>query len=308
MPPLLNLPARTTDLAVQQRGAELVLRWTAPGRTTEGFPIGDLERVVVLGREVEGDSVDARSFESGAHEILVLEQPAAGERIERRLALPAAPGKRFGLAIKNYNRRRRSEGLSNVVIVEIAAALAAPRSLNLIPLAGAIRLEWPPVPGAQGYRIYRATTEQREFALLAEPEKPPFDDPNFTWNQPYTYFVRSYLKIATGAAESPDSPTAAILPKDTFPPTPPSELRMVVSETAVELSWNLSPEPDTAGYNVYRRDASGQTARINTELQTAPAFSDKQVQRQQHYFYSVSAVDDKGNESAPSAPIEVTIP
>ena len=308
LPPLLNIPARTTDLEATQRAGDLVLRWTVPAQTTESFPVKDLDRVVVLGMELEGEGIDGSAFESGARELLTLEHPQPGERVERRLPLPAAPGKRMAVAIKNYNRRGRAEGLSNIAVVEIAPALAASQKLAAIAQPGSIRLEWSPVPGARGYRIYRSTGEKGEFAFLAAREAAPFDDADFEWGTLYRYFVRAYVQVSTGIAESSDSPTASVVPKDIFPPSPPGGLRAVASETAVELSWNLSPEPDTAGYHVYRRDASGRTVRLNTGLLAAPVFSDKQIQRQQQYSYMVTAVDDKGNESAQTAPLAVTVP
>ncbi|MBI3695523.1 MAG: hypothetical protein HY238_11885 [Acidobacteria bacterium] len=308
LPPLLNIPARTTDLEAAQRAAEIVLRWTLPAQTTEGFPAKDLDRVVVLGLELEGDSIDPNAFEAGARTLSVLEQPKAGERMECRLPLPAAPGKRFAVALKNYSLRGRAEGLSNLVVLQIAAALAAPPSLKATTLPNAIRLEWPRVPGARGYRVYRSTTEQPQFRFLAIIDAPPFDDPNFEWNKPYTYFVRAYAEVSPGLAESADSPAAAVVPTDVFPPSTPQGLQAVVTETAVELSWSLSPELDTAGYHVYRRTASGPPARLNAAPLAVPVFSDKEIRRGQQYFYTVSAVDDKNNESAPSPPFQVNVP
>ena len=308
LPPLLNIPGRTTDLQAMQRAAELILQWTVPSQTTEGFPLKDLERVVVLGREVDRNSIDSSEFDSGAREILVMEDPAAGQRFERRLALPAPAGRRFAVATKNYSFRRRSGGLSNIVVVEIAPVLPPPQTLRVISQVSAIRLEWPRIPGAWGYRIYRSTADQPQFAFVTAIQFPPFDDTNFVWDKSYSYFVRAYAEVSSGIAESADSPVAAVVPRDVFPPSPPAGLQSVVSEMSVELSWNLSPEPDTAGYYVYRRNAAGQTARLNTELLTAPVFSDKTVQRHEQYSYSVSAVDEKGNESAPTAPLTVTIP
>ncbi|HYM13085.1 MAG TPA: fibronectin type III domain-containing protein, partial [Bryobacterales bacterium] len=227
---------------------------------------------------------------------------------DRRLALPLAPGKRFALGIKNYNHRGRDAGLSNLVVVEIAQPVPAPAALTATAQAKAIRLDWPRVPGAWGYLIFKKTAAAPQFESLGRIQFPPFDDPTFTWETPYTYFVRAYAEVSTGIAESADSPQATLVPKDIFPPSPPAGLRAVVSETSVELSWDLSPEPDTAGYRVYRRESSGKNERLNAALLTAPVYSDKQVRRQQQYIYTVTAVDQNGNESAPGTPFTVTIP
>lgn len=308
MPPLLNIPARTTDLEAAQQAGELVVRWTMPSQTTEGFPLKDLDRVILLEKDVDGETPGGPGFESGAREVLALEQPKAGEKTNKRLPLPAAPGRRIALATRNLSHRGRAAGVSNIVVVEIAPVLGAPGNVTATMQPSAIRVDWSPVAGVTGYRVYRSAGEGSEFELLTAVEAPPLSDAGFQWNMPHAYFVRAYSKVSTGIAESADSSIARIIAKDVFPPSVPAGLRAVPSETAVELSWNLSPEPDTAGYNVYRRDPSGKVARLNSDLLTAPAFSDKTVQRQQQYAYSVSAVDDKGNESAPTAPFAVVIP
>ena len=313
LPPLLNIPARTTDLEAGQRGKELILYWTLPGTTTEGFPVKDLERVTLLGLEVEGAAPPGVAFQAGARPLAVMDRPleekyTPGQRIQYRLALPARAGRRIALAVENFNWRGRSDGPSNVVVVEIASAPAGPENLRATPQATAIHLEWARVAGASGYHVYRSTAERPPFTLLESVAEPAFEDRNFRWGAPHAYFVRAYVKTGAGAAESPDSALVAVVPQDVFPPSPPAGFEAVVTESAVELSWVPSPEADTAGYHVYRRGASGPAVRLTTELLAAPAFSDKDVKRGEQYFYTVTAVDDKGNESAPSAPQQVSVP
>ncbi|MBI3665048.1 MAG: hypothetical protein HY236_02295 [Acidobacteria bacterium] len=312
-PPLLNIPARSTDLEAAQRGSQLVLFWSLPALTTEGFPVKDLERVVMLGLETGAGSPPGSAFKAGAHQLAVLDHPLeerfkAGERIQYRLALPAAPGKQMALAVENYNWRGRSDGPSNIVVVEIASAPAAPDRLQATPHPGAIRLEWPQASGASSYHVYRSTAEKPAFTLVGSVAEPAFEDRDFRWGSSCAYFVRSYLKTSTGVVESTDSPLVAVVPQDIFPPSPPAGFEAVVTEAAVELSWAPSPEADTAGYYVYRRDPSGPAARLNADPLAAPTFTDKTAQRGRQYTYSVAAVDNKGNESAPSAPQQVSVP
>jgi fibronectin type 3 domain-containing protein len=120
--------------------------------------------------------------------------------------------------------------------------------------------------------------------------------------------VRAFAATSTGAAEGADSAVVEITPEDAFAPSPPTEMRAVASETAVEISWNPSPEADLAGYVVYRRAGAGEWARLTTELLATPTFSDRSVVRGQQYEYAVSAADTRGNESARSAAIQVSVP
>ena len=73
------------------------------------------------------------------------------------------------------------------------------------------------------------------------------------------------------------------------------------------MTWTRSPESDLASYFVYRAQGTAPYARIG-EPAKLPVFTDTAVQHGQTYHYAVSAVDRKGNESARSAPADVTLP
>jgi len=311
LPPLLNIPARASDLEAVQRAGELIVRWTPPHRTTEGYPVKDLDRAEVVALELEEESVGEAAFDRARVLDTVrwpLEPAAAAPGIERRLPPSAAPGQRIAVAVRHYNRRGRSEGVSNVVVLEIGVTPAAPQRLLAGSLADGIRLEWTPVPGAAGYRIYRGLGEKPDFRLLSETSASPFHDPDFLWDRPQAYFLRAFTRTSTGPVESADTPVVVQVPRDAFPPSPPAGLQFVAGETSVDLSWNLSPEPDAAGYHLYRRGETGESERLTTAPLATPAFTDREVERQRQYFYTVSAVDHKGNESPRSAPAVVRIP
>jgi fibronectin type 3 domain-containing protein len=129
------------------------------------------------------------------------------------------------------------------------------------------------------------------------------------------YTVRSVATFGADLVESADSSPVMVTARDVFPPTAPLALEAAVilatgqAPAYVELSWGISPEPDLAGYRVYRSDletASGD--RLNTELLPSPAFRDISVVSGKRYFYRVSAVDRSGNESAASSAAAADIP
>jgi fibronectin type 3 domain-containing protein len=106
-----------------------------------------------------------------------------------------------------------------------------------------------------------------------------------------------------------------VTPRDTFAPSIPQNLAATVtgangtSVAHVDLSWAISSETDLLRYNVYRSDTANSTgARANSVLLMTPVFRDESVAAGKQYFYRVTAIDRAGNESAPSAPIVVTVP
>ena len=156
-------------------------------------------------------------------------------------------------------------------------------------------------------------------------------DRSFTWEKIYEYRVNVTTRLTTAVphacpgeasplptckdsidVEGEESAPAAIVAHDTFPPAVPSALQAVFSgdgqKPFIDLTWNANTDADLIGYKIYRRDGSGQSARINTELVKAPAFRDAGVSSGQTYFYSVAAVDARGNESARSQESSESVP
>ena len=88
------------------------------------------------------------------------------------------------------------------------------------------------------------------------------------------------------------------------PPAVPAGLQAVFSGAEqgryIDLIWSPDADADLAGYNVYRREENGAPQRINSAIVQTPAFRDTDVSSGKKYFYSVSAVDVRGNESARS--------
>ena len=76
---------------------------------------------------------------------------------------------------------------------------------------------------------------------------------------------------------------------------------------SVTITWNASSSP-VAGYNVYRTSPPGAPVKLTKKIVAATQYIDRTVQAGQTYSYSVTAVDIKGVESAPSGIITVTIP
>jgi hypothetical protein len=78
---------------------------------------------------------------------------------------------------------------------------------------------------------------------------------------------------------------------------------------SVTLAWQ-SAATSVIGYNVYRRLASSQGpyAKINTDPQLQPTFTDAGVASGKTYFYVTTVVNSKGKESKPSNQVQVRIP
>jgi hypothetical protein len=144
-----------------------------------------------------------------------------------------------------------------------------------------------------------------------------FLDQTFEWE--HTYFYRgTVVSVAetegkpTIEVEGEDTPEAKVFAEDVFPPAVPSGLQAVFSgpgqQPFIDLIWAPVTDADLAGYNVYRHQEGAAPEKLNSELVQAPAFRDVQVSAGQTYFYSVSGVDRRGNESARSVEASERVP
>ncbi|MGH9651501.1 MAG: fibronectin type III domain-containing protein, partial [Terriglobales bacterium] len=143
-----------------------------------------------------------------------------------------------------------------------------------------------------------------------------FADKGFQWETTYEYRLAGVTQVSSEGAraevEGEDSAVTEILAHDSFPPAAPTGVQAVASagggQSFVDLTWTPNAEADLAGYNLYRREAGGQPQKINGELVKTPAFRDSNVTAGGTYFYSVSAVDLRSNESGRSEENSETVP
>ena len=144
-----------------------------------------------------------------------------------------------------------------------------------------------------------------------------FLDQSFEWENTYFYHgaVVSVMEMAGQPpveVEGDDTPEVKVFAHDVFPPAVPSGLQAVFSglgqQAFIDLIWAPVVDSDLDGYNVFRREEGGEPIKVNSELVKAPAFRDTQVAPGKRYFYSVSAVDLRGNESARSEEAGESVP
>jgi hypothetical protein len=233
-------------------------------------------------------------------------------------------------AVSVLNSYGRSAGLSNQVQVPAAATLPPPADFQAQLTAEGVRLMWKPsappkdVPSSLSYlyRVYRqeaATNAQTVVGevALADQSSPSLLDRSFAWEKTYEYRLTVVTAIAEEKAsaqqvEGEDSPTVTVVARDVFPPAIPAGLQAVFSgpgqKPFIDLIWAPDTESDLAGYNIYRHEQDGQPVKLNSDAVKTPAYRDSEVVAGHQYFYSVSAIDVRGNESARSEEASETVP
>ena len=299
LPPALNLPTRVTDVAVVERGDQLIIQFSLPRTSTEGLVLAHPPQArVFVGAYTAGAAFDPVAW---ARQARVL----TGS--ESRYVTPAAEfyGKDVAVSVKLLNPRGRDAGFSNFAHVQVIPALATPREITARATAKGVELSWQ--GAAPAYRVLRQGPDEKQYSLLEPAAASPFLDDKTAFGKTYRYLVQAVAKVSIGSAESELSAPVEITPEDTFPPSVPAGLSAVTGTKSVELVWARNTEPDLALYRVYRAAGSGDWQKIG-ETRATPNYSDRTVAAGSTYRYAVSAVDQSGNESGRSSEVTVVLP
>jgi hypothetical protein len=345
-PPSPPVPVAVTDLAARQAGDGVQLTFTMPPKTVKGERLTETPAVEILRGALKPDgSPDAKSFRTtetipGA---LVGDYRAADKiQIVNRISpaeLRAYPGAALAYRVRTRASRKRASADSNTVIVRIRPVPDRIPSVHAEVTESAIELSWSapartsagdPLPAISEYRVYRGEIDpasaaaaandlsqskwKSPLAFLAAAPTNSYRDTAFDFGKSYLYTVRTVIPGDGSTLESSDSVPAMVTPRDIFPPAVPQGLVAAVlspepnAPPEVDLSWSINTETDLAGYHVYRgeqQDTPGQL--VTPVLLLSPAYRDTSVQPGHRYWYSVTAVDRSGNESAPSAPVAAEV-
>ena len=340
-PPAPQIPRPVTDLSAHQSGDGVQLRFTLPSKTIQAEPLAETPAVEILRGAVKADgSPDAKSFRvAQAVPGALVENYRADDQLQVTDAVPREelrnyPGSVLAYRVRTRVSRRRASAESNTAIVRLLPVAERITTLRATPTEAAIELAWtPPARTSEGeplaavseYRIYKGEIDSSAAAApkdLSQPKwkSPPtqigrsaipaYRDTDFRFGANYVYTVRSVTLADSHPVESSDSVPAVITPRDIYPPSVPQGLVAAVivgdptKHLEVDLSWSINPETDLAGYHVYRSEQQETRGELVTpELLLSPAYRDTSVPAAHRYWYSVTAVDLAGNESAPSAPV-----
>lgn len=251
-------------------------------------------------------------------------------------------------AVEVLNPDGRGAGLSNAVKISTIRTLPPPQDFSAKVTGQGVVLSWTggapanPAPSVHCvYRVFRRPEGEQQRMLVgevpAENRALTLTDSTFEWQKTYFYRAEAVTviprpenvkaeKTAPGnkrsekaesqaadlQIEGADTPEVKVFAKDVFPPEVPSSLQAVFSGPGqapfVDLIWAPVADVDLAGYNVYRHEEGSALVKLNAEPVKTPAYRDANVASGKNYFYSVSAVDVRGNESARSEETSERVP
>lgn len=340
------VPTPINDLSATQDGSDMLLTFTLPKDTVQKLPLKSPPTVEIyrgsgatappgknltLVTTIPPDTVAQYSKQGQIHFADSL----------RPEDFSKAVGGQIFYSVRTRASEKKESDDSNLFGVHFTIPPKAVSDAKAQVTRDAIVLSWTAPPASvtgspvtiSGFRVYRAELEppapaqppaaseliQRKGPLTMVGETDPattsYADSHFTFDTPYEYSVRSVISANGIELESDDSNLVDVTPRDIFPPSSPLGLEAVLvpaegnTPASLDLSWAINPETNLTGYNIYRSEQEGARGeRINPELLRTPAFRDMNAVPGHRYFYTVTAVDAAGLESAASAAIAASVP
>jgi hypothetical protein len=339
LPPSLELARPVADLRAVRKGENVFLTWSVPTQTTEKRNIrrfGPTQICRSTSAEMRecGTAVAELSPQLSSQPTTASAQPAREPQASFTDQLPLntqSPSTSANIfyAVNVLNSYGKSAGLSNGVQVPSVPTLPPPADFHAQLTGDGVRLIWNPIaafPKVSGlryiYRIYRRDLDSSNDVIAGElpatgEAAPSLLDHSLEWERTYDYratvvTITTPTNLTEQQVEGDDTASVRVFAHDVFPPAVPSGLQAVFSgpgqKPFIDLVWAPDTDADLAGYNVYRREEGTQPTKINSEPSKSAAFRDSQVSSGHKYFYSVSAVDMRGNESAQSEEASETVP
>jgi hypothetical protein len=337
------IPTAISDLAAIQQGDDVILTFTFPKDSVEGRELKQPPAIEIFRdfEPVPASSAPTSGSAAAANLTLLVTIPSAMvDQFDTRRQVryddalkpedfTQHPHTQIVYIVRTRTSPKKVSSDSNAASLRVAPAPDPIADLKAEITHQGVILTWtPPQKTAVGpappialYRIFRndavrssppsqpiqVLKSQHAGVQIGDCIAPPFRDTQIEFGKTYVYTVRSVAQYPDLQVESLDSLFVDVSPLDTFPPSAPQGLVVVLvpaqgaTPAFLDLSWSISAENDIAGYNIYRSEQEGAPGqKQNPALLLTPAFHDMNIVSGNRYFYTVTAVDRVGNESPAS--------
>jgi len=324
LPPLIRVPKTVEELELRQQGDTIILTWTNPSAYVDGNPlpfVSEVEIWLAEGSELSEHAAE-EIFPENARLLAKIPASRWSPLLEKGRSRGAyfyafipkkgeAKGKFEIFSLRVRDDRGRISGFSEPKGILVRDAPEPPGGVRALVRPDSIELLWdPPAMAADaasvrplGYDVYRRESDEPPVLLNSSPvEGSEYRDTGIVFGRTYRYTVRTVILGFTPLVESDDSIAVDIEARDVFPPAAPTGLSAVAGPGLIALSWEIGPEPDLAGFRVWRKENSEAEFLLLKELAaTENSYTDSGVEKSRRYVYAITAFDAAGNESSRSA-------
>ena len=175
--------------------------------------------------------------------------------------------------------------LSSVMILPATAAStpAAPESITVTRSTSAIKLTWPKVSGATGYRIYYKSLGDSSWkTALKSTTATNYTLKNLSAGKSYSFAVRSYT-IANGKTTMGGYNTIKTATKTNAP----KNLEATQSSSSIKLTWSKVPE--ATGYKIYYKTSASASWKTIVSSTKSTSYTFNNLDSGKKYFFAVKS-------------------
>jgi len=156
---------------------------------------------------------------------------------------------------------------------------SAPESVIAVPGNATVTITWSPVPGADGYRIYRGSKGEWDSTPVARTVRTSHTGHGLVNGTTYSFTVAAYTKGGDGPLS---------LAVSAMPMAPPQDVTATAGNRRITLNWQ--PSAGATSYDIYRKAGSEPDfIELSTGVMTT-SFVDPRVTNGVRHHYHVAAV------------------
>lgn len=177
--------------------------------------------------------------------------------------------------------------ISSAKVVPAASKISSVSSVNYKTL----KIKWSKVSGANGYRIYRSTSENGKYTKVATIKSGStlsYKDTKLTTGKKYYYKIRAYRTVNKSNVYGKYSESKAGTPV----PSKVTGLKAAsVNANKVKLTWNKVS--GAKSYTIYRSTSKNGTYKAIKTGCTKTSYTNSKLTNGKKYYYKVAAVRGK---------------
>ncbi len=293
-PPLGGTPSQVQHLEAKPRENGILLTWEIAETSPE------LKFTTAVAFEIgRGSKVTENSIWSDYEVVGTTAMPTSGNLVKWRDE-KIESGIQYRYRVCAIDSGGHRSPYSKIVSTRWEQPPGAPIEFAAEPGDRAVNMRWTPPaegPEVEGYFVYRATGD-KDFRLISRmpAPNPAYFDAGLENGITYRYVVRAARAAGTILVEGPASEVLEVVPADRIAPQVPVGVGAFIRTGGVKVLWWPNNEDDLEGYHIYRRHKR-KTERLTDSPIKTNEYTDTTAVRRQHYRYTVTAVDDAGNES-----------
>ncbi|MDR0619518.1 MAG: hypothetical protein LBG17_06430 [Bacteroidales bacterium] len=216
------------------------------------------------------------------------------------------------LSVYNNETEKLSTGLIYAELIDSVPPLAPTGLAGNVDSLGLVRISWKAntEKDIYGYRIYRSNRPDFEF-LLAYPSE--ILDTNFMDTVNIKTLTKEiYYRLKAVDLRGNNSVFSSILElkrPDVIAPVSPVIREITADKKGISITWYNSTSSDVISHHIFRKGETDTAFEKIEDIDVSPtrektsSYIDKNVNSGEHYLYQISAQDESGLYSTPSAPL-----